>query len=183
METMERLQIETLLHRLGVTENYTGHAYLLYGVWLCDQRRERLALVTKWVYPQVAKQFGTNWKAAEPRAPGQPGPAASGPQAQFRPAAGDPVLGSARRPVKAGGRAAGCLCGSRRSLAAPHRNVPFGKDTSGTKTRRSSWIGAFLFPERDRGGPEGLTNGAGSDNMEHTMTGRQLPLDPIRRAP
>lgn len=65
METMERLQIETLLHRLGVTANYTGHAYLLYGVWLCVQRQERLGLVTKWVYPQVAEQFGTNWKAAE----------------------------------------------------------------------------------------------------------------------
>lgn len=39
---------------------YTAHA-----VTLCMQQQERLLLVTKWLYPDVAKHYGTNWRAVE----------------------------------------------------------------------------------------------------------------------
>lgn len=54
-----------LLHRLGVTPNYTGFFHVAYAVLLCAQQPDRLLLVTKWLYPEVAKRYGTNWKAVE----------------------------------------------------------------------------------------------------------------------
>ena len=54
-----------LLSRLGITANYTGFRYTAYAVTLCATRPGRLQLVTKWVYPEVAKRYGTNWKAVE----------------------------------------------------------------------------------------------------------------------
>ena len=54
-----------LLHRLGATANYTGFSYLVRALQLCAEEPERLLLVTKWLYPDVAKQYGTNWKAVE----------------------------------------------------------------------------------------------------------------------
>lgn len=64
---MENLHSEIygLLYQLGVTANYTGFSYTAYAVMLCAQQPERLQLVTKWLYPAVAKQYGTNWKAVE----------------------------------------------------------------------------------------------------------------------
>lgn len=59
------MNIYGLLHDLGVTANYTGFFYTAYAVALCVEQPERLLLVTKWVYPDVAKQYGTNWKAVE----------------------------------------------------------------------------------------------------------------------
>ena len=39
------------------------------GLRLCqgllEQQPDRLVLVTKWLYPEVAKQYRTNWKAVE----------------------------------------------------------------------------------------------------------------------
>ena len=54
-----------LLYRLGATANYTGFSYLVRALQLCAEEPERLLLVTKWLYPDVAKQYGTNWKAVE----------------------------------------------------------------------------------------------------------------------
>ena len=54
-----------LLYRLGVTANYKGFFHTAYAVSLCLQQQERLQLVTKWLYPDVAKRYGTNWKAVE----------------------------------------------------------------------------------------------------------------------
>ena len=45
-----------MLCRLGATANYRGFSYTAYAV---------LLLVTKWLYPDVAKRYGTNWKAVE----------------------------------------------------------------------------------------------------------------------
>lgn len=36
-----------------------------YAISLCVEQPDRLLLVTKWLYPEVAKQYGTNWKAEE----------------------------------------------------------------------------------------------------------------------
>lgn len=57
--------IYDLLYRLGVTANYTGFFHTAYAVSLCAEQPERLLLVTKWLYPEVAKQYKTNWKAVE----------------------------------------------------------------------------------------------------------------------
>lgn len=54
-----------LLYHLGVTTNYTGFFHTACAVQLCIEQPERLLLVTKWVYPDVARQYGTNWKAVE----------------------------------------------------------------------------------------------------------------------
>ena len=57
--------IYVLLYRLGATANYTGFFHTAYAVSLCVEQPDRLLLVTKWLYPEVAKQYGTNWKAVE----------------------------------------------------------------------------------------------------------------------
>ena len=54
-----------LLCRLGVTANYTGFFQAACAVRLCIEQPERLLLVTKLVYPDVARQYKTNWKAVE----------------------------------------------------------------------------------------------------------------------
>ena len=64
---MEKISAETqnLLYRLGLTANYRGFFYISYAIALCIEKEERLLLVTKWLYPEVAKRYGTNWKAVE----------------------------------------------------------------------------------------------------------------------
>lgn len=54
-----------LLYSLGVTANYTGFFHTAFALQLCVEQPERLLLVTKWVYPDVAKRYKTNWKAVE----------------------------------------------------------------------------------------------------------------------
>ena len=61
----ELTNIYDLLYRLGVTANYTGFFHTAYAVSLCAERSDRLLLVTKWLYPEVARQYKTNWKAVE----------------------------------------------------------------------------------------------------------------------
>ena len=58
-------EIYDLLYRLGITANYTGFFHMGYAVKLCCERPERLLMVTKWVYPEVAKHYQTNGKAVE----------------------------------------------------------------------------------------------------------------------
>lgn len=64
---MGEISVETqdLLYRLGLTANYRGFFYITYAVALCIEKEERLLLVTKWLYPEVAKKYRTNWKAVE----------------------------------------------------------------------------------------------------------------------
>lgn len=54
-----------LLSRLGVTANYKGFLYIVSAVELCLADEEGLHLVTKYVYPQVARQYHTSWQAVE----------------------------------------------------------------------------------------------------------------------
>lgn len=58
-------EIYNLLYRLGLTANYTGFFYLSCAVELCLERPDRLLLVTKWLYPEVARRYRTNWKSVE----------------------------------------------------------------------------------------------------------------------
>jgi len=54
-----------LLYRLGLTANYTGFFHTSYAVLLCVQTPEKLLLVTKNLYPEIAKRYHTNWRAVE----------------------------------------------------------------------------------------------------------------------
>ncbi|MCI9656473.1 MAG: sporulation protein [Lawsonibacter sp.] len=58
-------EIKDLLYKLGLTANYRGFFYVSYAIELSIEKEERLLLVTKWLYPEVAKRYGTNWKAVE----------------------------------------------------------------------------------------------------------------------
>ncbi len=58
-------EIKDLLYKLGLTTNYRGFFYVSYAIALIIEKEERLLLVTKWLYPEVAKRYGTNWKAVE----------------------------------------------------------------------------------------------------------------------
>ncbi len=58
-------RIQRLLYRLGVTENYTGFPHTVYAVQLSISRPDRLHLITKQLYPDVARHYGTSWKAVE----------------------------------------------------------------------------------------------------------------------
>ena len=54
-----------LLYRLGISSNYTGFFQTACAVELCREEPERLLLVSKLVYPDVARQYGTSRGAVE----------------------------------------------------------------------------------------------------------------------
>lgn len=58
-------EIYDLLYRLGLTADHIYFFHTAYAVWLCTEQRDRLLLVTKWLYPDVAKQYKTTWNAVE----------------------------------------------------------------------------------------------------------------------
>lgn len=64
-ESETLVEIYDALYRLGATANYIGFFHTSYAIWLCAREPERLQLVTKWLYPDVAEHYGTNWKAVE----------------------------------------------------------------------------------------------------------------------
>lgn len=55
----------SLLHRLGIAENYKGFWYTAYAAVLTAIDQDRLLLVTKRLYPDVARHLGTSWHAVE----------------------------------------------------------------------------------------------------------------------
>lgn len=59
------MRTEEILMRLGVTANYKGYFYILSALELCLADRENLQMMTKYVYPKVAKRYNTNWQAVE----------------------------------------------------------------------------------------------------------------------
>ena len=64
-ESPSLVKIYDVLYRLGISANYIGFFYVSYAVWLSYRQPDRLLLVTKWLYPEVAKHYDTNWKAVE----------------------------------------------------------------------------------------------------------------------
>ncbi len=58
-------KIPKLLRRLGVAENYTGFPYAVYAVQLSISDPSRLRLITKLIYPDVARQYGTTSQRVE----------------------------------------------------------------------------------------------------------------------
>ena len=65
METNCQCEVYDLLYQLGVTANYIGFFHTASALSLCKEQPDRLLLVTKWLYPEVARQYKTNWKAVE----------------------------------------------------------------------------------------------------------------------
>ena len=65
VEGSDAARVRALLCRLGVTANYAGFAQTAYAVSLAAGQPERLLLVTKWLYPDVARHFGTTWRCVE----------------------------------------------------------------------------------------------------------------------
>lgn len=54
-----------LLSRLGVTANYRGFFQTAHAIQLCVNEPGYLLQVTIRLYPEIAKQYGTNWRAVE----------------------------------------------------------------------------------------------------------------------
>ena len=54
-----------LLFRLGLLPSYKGFHQTAYAVYLVREDPECLLLVTKCLYPCVARRYGTTWQAVE----------------------------------------------------------------------------------------------------------------------
>lgn len=65
MNSIDITEICGLLYELGITSNYTGYFHTSHAISLSVQEPERLQLVTKWIYPDVAKRYHTNWRCVE----------------------------------------------------------------------------------------------------------------------
>ncbi len=65
MSDVNAAAIYETLYRLGITANYTGFFHAAYAVRLALQQPERMMLVTKWLYPEVARRYNTSWRAVE----------------------------------------------------------------------------------------------------------------------
>ena len=61
----DTMYCQQILNHLGITSNYIGFRQTLYAVSLVQQEPNLLFLVTKELYPAVAKEYGTTWKAVE----------------------------------------------------------------------------------------------------------------------
>lgn len=64
-EMPEISDIYGVLRQLGITGNYMGFFQTAYAVYLASRQPERLVLVTKWLYPEVAKHYDTTWSCVE----------------------------------------------------------------------------------------------------------------------
>ncbi|WP_409969854.1 sporulation initiation factor Spo0A C-terminal domain-containing protein [Bengtsoniella intestinalis] len=58
-------RIYDTLYELGITANYVGFFHTSFGVYLAVNQPERMQYITKWLYPDIAKQYHTNWKSVE----------------------------------------------------------------------------------------------------------------------
>lgn len=58
-------EIYDLLYRLGVSAESVAFFHTAYAVRLAVEQPQMLLLVTKWLYPEVARHYHTNWKAVE----------------------------------------------------------------------------------------------------------------------
>lgn len=65
MSDVNAATIYEILYRLGITANYTGFFHVACAVQLALRQPERMMLVTKWLYPEVARRYHTNWRAVE----------------------------------------------------------------------------------------------------------------------
>ena len=62
---VEQQAITDMLYWLGISKKYIGFDYLSCAILLVLRQPERLCLATKWLYPDVAKHYRTNWQTVE----------------------------------------------------------------------------------------------------------------------
>ena len=65
LSAAELSPVYALLCSLGVSANYIGFFHSSCAVYLALQNPERMLLVTKWLYPEVAGHYGTSWHCVE----------------------------------------------------------------------------------------------------------------------
>lgn len=58
-------KLTRLLYSLGLSANYIGFYRIVSAVKIASCDPQSLTMVTKCLYPQIARQHGTNWKAVE----------------------------------------------------------------------------------------------------------------------
>ena len=61
----EMEEIYAVLYDLGITVKYRGFFHAAYAVALALKQPERLIMVTKWLYPEVARRYDSNWNCVE----------------------------------------------------------------------------------------------------------------------
>lgn len=64
-DTVTITEIYQFLHQLQLPATSHGFFYTAYAVLLAIQQPERLLLVTKRLYPEVARRYETTWSAVE----------------------------------------------------------------------------------------------------------------------
>lgn len=57
--------IQKTLWEMNMPPKYLGSHYLAYAELLVLEDPDRLTMVTKWLYPEVAAHYHTSWKAVE----------------------------------------------------------------------------------------------------------------------
>jgi len=58
-------EIYSLLYGLGARANSTSFFHTAYAVHLAAAQPQKLLLVTKWLYPEVARHYHSTWGAVE----------------------------------------------------------------------------------------------------------------------
>ena len=53
----DQWQLHDLVRSMGLNRSYVGYRYLIYSLELIREDEERLEMVTKGVYPSVARKF------------------------------------------------------------------------------------------------------------------------------
>ena len=59
------MDYHAILLQLGITPNYKGYHQMHTALEIDEANPEALTMVTKWLYPAVAKRHQTNWKQVE----------------------------------------------------------------------------------------------------------------------
>lgn len=59
------MDYHAILLQLGIAPNYKGYHQMLTALEIVEANPESLTMVTKWLYPAVAKRHQTNWKQVE----------------------------------------------------------------------------------------------------------------------
>lgn len=60
-----KMNCHLALKKLGITPNYIGFHQILSAVEFVNRNPDTLFSVTKTLYPAIAKEYGTTWKAVE----------------------------------------------------------------------------------------------------------------------
>ena len=65
MEDNRLTVIRKVLWDMNIPPTYLGAHYLAYAELLVLEDQNRLTMVTKWLYPEIASHYQTSWKSVE----------------------------------------------------------------------------------------------------------------------